>query len=132
MLPKPGFDFPVPPDAPKSRMLWLANMTRGGLIYDASLARRFAELLLEFHYGKDEVERQRPLITTDKGDHWQVDGSWNRDGRQPGIKGHSFLSIRKYDGQVMDFGLKGVVHPDPRALEIIKEEMRKHQSEPER
>jgi hypothetical protein len=77
------------------------------------------ELLLERHYGDHQLERQRPLAATDMGDHWRVEGSWNRDGQHEGF-GPFFLSIAKFDGRVSDFGVLGAYHPDPAAIALIK------------
>lgn len=60
-------------------MIEIIKMARGGVIYDSELAKRLGELLLEAHYGKSELDRQRPLIVEDKGDCWRLEGSWNRD-----------------------------------------------------
>lgn len=114
-------DDPLPHSP--GRILDLLKMTRGGVVHDAAIAQRLGELLLEAHYGKEELARQRPLIITDKGDYWQVDGSWNRDRKIEG-KGAFFMCVQKYDGRVMDFGIWGVIHPDPSAKAIIEAQMR--------
>jgi hypothetical protein len=100
-------------------MLDLIEMARGGLVFDPGVARRIGELLLEAHYGTAELERQRPLIVTDKGDQWQIDGSWNRDQKIEG-KGPFFMSMRKFDGRVLDFGVWGVIHMDPKVKAMLE------------
>jgi hypothetical protein len=77
---------------------------QGGLIRTAELAVQIAEALCEAHYGRDELVQQRPLIAADKGEHWRVEGSDNRDGKIAG-RGNFFLSIEKYDGRVIDIGM---------------------------
>jgi len=99
-------------------MLKLIEMARGGVVYDAHVATRLGELLLEAHYGASELERQRPLIAVDKGEYWRVEGSWNRDRKLEGI-GSFFLSVRKHDGAVLDLGVWGVIHPHPDILPLL-------------
>jgi len=76
---------------------------QGGLIRTAELAVQIAEALCAAHYGKDELEQQKPLLAIDKENRWRVEGSFNRDGKIVG-GGNFFLSIEKYDGRVTDIG----------------------------
>jgi hypothetical protein len=62
-----------------SRGVELINMARGGVVFDVDLARTIGETLFNGHYGRDELQRQLPLIVEDKGDYWRVEGSGNRD-----------------------------------------------------
>ena len=91
---------------PYSRMVEMINMARGGVVFDAELARAIGETLFEHHYGGDELKRQTPLIVEDKGDYWRVEGGWNRDFKLDD-NGPLFLSIHKYDGRVFDLGQWG-------------------------
>jgi hypothetical protein len=84
-------------------MVMLIQMAKGGVVFTSELARSLAESLLEAHYGSDELERQRPLLIMDNGNHWRVEGSWNRGQKIPG-SGAFFLSIQKSDGRVIDLG----------------------------
>lgn len=84
----------------------MINMARGGVVFDANLARAVGEALFESHYGGDELKRQLPLIIEDKEDYWRIEGSWNRDFKVDD-SGPLFLSIHKYDGRVFDLGLWG-------------------------
>src|SRR5258708_1097356 len=102
----------------------LNSIECNGIIFDSGLAQRLAELLLAAHYGNTEVERQRPLMTIDNGDHWHIEGSWNRDRKIEG-KGPFFMSVQKHDGRVTDFGLWGVIHPEPRAKAAVERELRR-------
>jgi len=106
------------PDLP-SRTLEIVKMARGGVIYDAPLAIRLGELLLEMHYGRSELDRQRPLTAEDKGDYWRVEGSWNRDRKIEG-SGAFYLSVRKSDGFVTDLGIWAIVHPHHSVRAIIE------------
>jgi len=75
----PKLHNPVTTDEPSTTGIFFQNMIRGGIIYDAEMARRFGEILLEAHYSKEELAelaRQRPLIAEDKGAYWRVIGIW--------------------------------------------------------
>jgi hypothetical protein len=104
--------------------LRLIEMMRGGIVFDAVLAGRLAELLFEAHHGGAQLEQQRPLIVTDKGDHWRVEGSWNRDRKIEGI-GAFYCLLRKFDGCVLDLGATYVVHPHPEDEPFVQEYWRK-------
>lgn len=105
--------------AKPSSIMMLHQINRGGVICDAQLACSIGALLLERHYGTDELARQQPLAATDNGDCWRVEGAWNRDGKVEG-SGPFFLTIAKFDGRITDFGRWGAYHPDPRAMSRIK------------
>ena len=111
----PKLHNPVTTDEPSTTVIFFQNMIRGGIIYDAEMARRFGEILLEAHYSKEELAelaRQRPLIAEDKGAYWRVEGSWNRDRKIEGL-GSFFLSVAKYDARVLDIGIWGILHTPP-------------------
>lgn len=91
-----------PSKAPENPVaLILTKAAHGGVIGNADLARRMAELLVADHYGATSLDRQRPLRVHDCGDSWRVEGSAKpgRDG-----EGAFFLSLRKFDAQVVDIG----------------------------
>jgi len=119
--------YNIPPEPGSSRMVWFTNITHGGMIPNAELACQIGELLLAAHYGKDELELQRPLTATDKGDHWQVDGSRNRG---PADQGHGpfHLAIRKYDGRITDINVDYTFQPHPSVQPIIDEHLRQKKS----
>jgi hypothetical protein len=127
MVMSPKLGAPEKTDEPSSRMVELVSIARGGIIYDAEVARKIGEVLLEAHYGKNELERQRPLIIEDKGAYWRVEGSWNRDQKLEG-QGSFFLSVAKYDGRVLDIGMWGIVHPDPSVKALLDSYL--HQQKP--
>lgn len=108
----PKVHLPVKTDEPPSHMVEFVNMARGGVIYDAEVARKIGEILLEAHYGKEEFERQRPLVVEDKASYWRVEGSWNRDQKIEG-NGAFFLSITRYDLRVLDIGMLMILHTPP-------------------
>ena len=91
-----------------------------GLLYKEEQVEQLCVLLFDVHY-PGEVERQRPFLIADKGDHWQVDGSWNRDKRLE-MAGPVFMSVRKSDARVTDFGMWGIIHPAPAAMRLIEKE----------
>jgi hypothetical protein len=111
-------ESPPPNSNVEKGILFLMQM-QGGLVCTPELAVQIAEALCEAHSGKDELARQKPFISIDKGDHWRVEGSWNRDGKLPG-KGNFFLSIDKYDGRVTDIG---TWLRNPEGDEFLKEVM---------
>jgi len=82
----------------------LHRIANGGMVFDAALACAIGALLLERHYSADELARQKPLIATDNGDSWRVEGSRNRDYDQ---EGPFFMTIEKFDGRITDFGCWG-------------------------
>jgi hypothetical protein len=125
-----------PPMSPAGHAsLLLAGAVHGGVIVDAEHARSLAELLLHRHWGKAELERQRPLIVEDKGDCWRVEGSWNRERKiDPAeplgvVKGPFYVTFWKYDGRVIDFGVPGLYEPDPKAVKLIEEDLRRQRDE---
>lgn len=74
------------------------------LISTPDLAIKIAEVLCEAGYGKNEVDRQRPFVATDKETYWRVEGSLNRDGEIAG-SGHFYVSIEKFNCRVTEFGM---------------------------
>ena len=100
------------------------------LIRDPEIARRLGEVLLEAHYGQEEVVSQRPLIVTDKGDYWQVDGSFNRDRKTEG-SGSFFMSVQKRDGRVTDIDVPYIYRPHPEAMAIIETDLRRKKAQGE-
>jgi hypothetical protein len=100
--------------APNTIML-LHKVNRGGVICDVDLACGIGALVIERHYGEDQLKRQEPLTATDKGDYWRVEGTWNRDNQHEGFSPF-FMSIAKFDGRIIDFGVWAAYHPDPDAL----------------
>jgi|SRR5579864_115630 len=87
----------------QSESIWLMYEMNGGVISKPDLAVKIGEALCETHYGTAELQRQKPLVATDKGTYWRVEGSWNRDGKIDD-KGAFFLSIQKRDGLITDLG----------------------------
>lgn len=109
-------------------MLFMIEIARGGVIFDAELAVRLGELLCEAHYGKDELERQRPLTAVDKGTYWRVEGSWNRDRRIDGPTTFC-LSVQKYDCRLTDIGLGWAYRAHPSVIPIIEPYLRARKPE---
>lgn len=83
--------------------LILTKAAHGGVIGNADLARRMAELLVADHYGAASLDRQRPLRVYDRGDSWRVEGRADPDRDRTG-EGAFFLSLRKFDARVVDIG----------------------------
>jgi hypothetical protein len=100
-------------------MLFMTQITRGGVVFSGDLALKLAEALCEFHYGKEELARQSPLTVADKDTYWRVEGNWNRDGKTEG-PGAFFVSIEKHDGRVTDFGKWFPYHAHSSVVPLIK------------
>lgn len=81
---------------------------KGGVIGNAEVARRFAELVLEFTQGPEMLQQQSPLTVEDRGDTWFIQGSWNRNKTEPG-SGPFEMIVRKKDAQVLDLGITAVL-----------------------
>jgi hypothetical protein len=113
---------PLPADT--STALFLTSKFRGGIVPDGEVACRIAEVLIEAHFDKAELAAQQPLVATDKGDYWRVEGSRNRDQKVEGA-GWFFMSIKKFDGRLIDFGRYGVFHPHPSVRPLIEAARRK-------
>ena len=94
------------------------------LIDSAALASRYGELLWKAHHGEEECHIQQPFTAIDKGDHWQVDGSRNRDRKVEGL-GAFFMSVNKRDGRVADFGSWYSLHTPPEVQAILKAAQRR-------
>jgi hypothetical protein len=120
--------YKIPREPGSSSMVWFTNITHGGMIPNAELACQLGALLLAAHYGKDELELQRPLTATDKGDCWQVDGSRSRGSAAQG-RGPFHLTIRKYDGRITEINVDYEIQPHPSVQPIIDEHLRQKKSE---
>lgn len=96
------------------------KMIHGGLVFSADMAARLGEVLCEAHYGKEEVERQKPLVAEDKGTWWRVEGSYNRERKIEG-KASFFLSIEKDEGRIVEIGLWYALPTHPLASQFIDE-----------
>ena len=86
---------------------WHVDVTefmRSGVLGNADIARRFAELVLEYTQDPEMLEQQKPLEVEDRGDTWLILGSWNRQGKMPGF-GPFRMTVKKRDAQVLDLGL---------------------------
>ena len=86
---------------------WHVDVTefmRGGVLGNADIARRFAELVLEYTQDPGMLEQQKPLLVEDRGETWYILGSWNRDRKTPGF-GPFQMTVKKRDAQVLDLGL---------------------------
>ena len=120
---------PLPQDT--STALFLYSKASGGIVPSSDAACCVAEALIDVHFGKAEVEAQRPLVATDKGDYWRVEGSRNRDRKVEGA-GWFFMSIKKFDGRLTDFGRYGIFHPHPSVVPLIDEALRRKQEKEEK
>ncbi len=107
--------------------VFLVEITRGGVVFDSDLAVKIGEALCEGHYGKEELERQRPLSAIDNGTYWRIEGSWNRDRKIDGPAAF-FLSIEKRDGRIIDIGQWFAYHAHPSVVPIIKQHLAQKKS----
>jgi hypothetical protein len=115
------------PEATGKTMVMLHEM-HGGVVFDANLAVRIAEALCETHFGKDALERQKPLFAIDGGTYWRVEGNWNRD-REVDGPGAFFVSIEKSDGRITDIGAWWVYHAHPSVIPLVEQHLREAKSD---
>ena len=80
------------------------ELLKGGVLGSADVARRFAELVLEYTQDREMLERQQPLTVEDRGDTWLIRGSHKPQSGQPGF-GPFKMTVRKRDAQVLDLGM---------------------------
>ena len=76
--------------------------TRGGVVGKAEWASRLAELYVESAYGKAALDRQLPLVVTDEGDCWLIEGSAKPAPMQLGA---AVVRIVKEDGRVLNLNI---------------------------
>ena len=107
--------------------LHLQEILNGGVISTADVAVKMAELVVAHLYGEDEVTRQRPFEAKDEGDHWHVEGSWNRDRRTEG-EGAAKIWIRKRDAKIMDMTMAAVMHISPEVRRILDEALKEEKT----
>ncbi len=112
-------EIPDPPKFNDSRLMMFA-MTRGSMVFDREMACRLAETYLVAHYGIEELEKQLPLIATDAGDCWRVEGSWNRDCKRWDTTWF-FITLWKYDGRVVDLGVYAHPPVNAEAVKLLRE-----------
>jgi len=113
--------MPIPFD---KTIIALHGAASGGIINNAEIAIKIAELILENNQGREELELQKPLIAEDRGDGWFVHGSYNHDKKKMG-KASWHIYIRKSDAQVTSM-FHDYRFPDP--PEDVKSIIRAHQS----
>jgi len=70
------------------------------VLKDGELARKLATVLIEHHYGADELRQQQPLNLTDEGENWLIKGSAPR--RQDDISA-MVVRLNKRDGRIVNF-----------------------------
>lgn len=105
---------------------WRMDVTewfKGGVIVNAEIARKFAELVLEYTQDKEELELQTPLTVEDQGDAWLIQGSRNRDKSQEG-PGPFHMTVKKRDAQLVDVGIPWVVKLAPEDQEYLRSVLR--------
>ncbi|MFZ2007989.1 MAG: NTF2 fold immunity protein [Stellaceae bacterium] len=100
-------------------MLFMTQITRGGIVFSQELAMEIAELLCEAHFGKEELARQKPFSITDQNTYWQINGSWNSGGKTTKPGGPFFIRIEKHDGRITDFGMSFPYEAHPSVVPII-------------
>jgi hypothetical protein len=90
----------------------LKYLVEGGLLKDGQLARKIAALLIEHHYGADELGQQQPLNLADEGQNWLITGSAPR---REDFDDRSAMVVRlsKRDGRIVNFHHIYHITPDP-------------------
>jgi hypothetical protein len=61
-------------DEPENMDMRLRRLMKVDVI-DEGIALKLAEMVLKHTYGQSNVEGQLPLIATDQGDRWRIEGS---------------------------------------------------------
>lgn len=74
-------------------------MPPDGVIRDGLVAAKVAEIYLTSVYGKDQIEKQRPLVADLSGGIWTIRGTPPSKGRSFG--GVAEIEIAKTDGRVL-------------------------------
>ena len=87
---------------PRNNKMRLINMLMGDLLKNESMARDFATVLLKGRYGEKAFAQQQPLIVTDLGREWLVEGT-HRDPKTPPEFGPWLVRMRKSDRCVLAF-----------------------------
>ena len=93
-------------------------MTHRSLVPDAEMARHLGETYAGLLYGADEQHRQQPFVASEQGDCWLIEGSWNRD-KKLSEEGWFYAVIWKYDGRIVDFGIRLHIEYSPADRELI-------------
>jgi hypothetical protein len=81
--------------------LFLIELARGGVIFDARLATNVVEALFDAHHYDDKVEA--PMLAEDRGKYWRVERSRKQEGDTIEAS-RLYACIQKYDGRVIEFG----------------------------
>jgi len=88
----------------------LKYLVEGGVLKDGELARKLATVLIEHHYGADELRQQQPLNLTDEGENWLVKGSARR--RKDDLSA-MVVRLSKRDGRLINFHQIYHITPSP-------------------
>jgi hypothetical protein len=99
-------------------MLDFRAMTHGCLVSSPEMASQLGDAYLLILYGSEERDRQQPLVVSERGDCWRIEGNWNREGRQ-GERGWFYAIIWKYDGRLVDFGIHLNIEYSPADRNLI-------------
>jgi hypothetical protein len=102
----------------KTTMLLHSALNRG-VVNNADLALKIAELLVANAYGPEQLERQRPLSVEEQDDAWVVTGNYNKDRKIEGW-GPARVAIKKRDAQITDLEVPYILPVPPEAGEIIE------------
>lgn len=100
----------------------LINASIDNVITGPELAARIGEILCDELYR--DLSEHKPVITTDEGICWRVEGSRNRDGAIDGLA-EFFLSIQKSDARVTDIGEHLRFRPHPSVVPLIHDHFSK-------
>jgi hypothetical protein len=84
-------------------MMFLAALN-GGIVFNADIARRLAQLILEHFVGLGKLAANLPLRVEDGGDSWRITGSQPESSKN----GVCRIEIRKCDAAVLALGVDQV------------------------
>jgi hypothetical protein len=72
---------------------FIQQMLHGDLVKDGTAAISIAEIVIRSNFGDVSLQEQQPLVVSDGGDCWIVDGSLNKDRL---VEGPGKISLRLY------------------------------------
>jgi hypothetical protein len=105
----------------------MVKLAHGGMVTTAKTAESIAAAILRGHHGDKEFAIQQPLVVSDKGECWRVEGSHEEPGWGP--RGRAwYIEIMKDDGRVVKVAHRMPPVDPPDEVKALIEEERKRRS----
>jgi len=79
---------------------YVERILHGDLVGNGSTAVAVAEIIIRANYGDDVLSEQRPLLVSDRGEYWLVEGSRNASRAVEG-PGKVVVRLSKADARVI-------------------------------